>query len=36
MTDKQVRLLRQKRMEGKTQQTAAVVAWMSERSARKW
>ena len=36
MTDKQVRLLRQKRMEGKTQQTAAAVAGMSERSARKW
>ena len=36
MTDKQVRLLRQKRVEGKTQQTAAAVAGMSERSARKW
>ena len=36
MTDQQVRLLRQKRMEGKTQQTAAAVAGMSERSARKW
>ena len=29
MTDRQVRLLRQKRMEGKTQQTAAAVAGMS-------
>ena len=36
MTDMQVRLLRQKRIEGKTQQTATAVAGMSERSARKW
>ena len=34
--DQQVMLLRQKRMEGKKQQTAAAVAGMSERSARKW
>ena len=36
ITDQQVRLLRQKRMEGKTQETAAAIAGMSERSARKW
>ena len=36
MTDQQVRLLRQKRMEGKTQQTAAAMVGMSERSARRW
>ena len=30
------RLLRQKRMEGKTQETAAAKAGMSVRSARKW
>ena len=36
ITDRQVRLLRQKRMEGKTQETAAVKAGMSVRSARKW
>ena len=36
MTDQQVRLLRQKRMEGKTQQRAAAMAGMSERSARRW
>ena len=36
MTDQQVMLLRQKRMEGKKQQTAAAVAGMSEGSARKW
>ena len=36
MTDEQVRLLRQRRMEGKTQQTAAAVVGMSARSARKW
>ena len=36
MTDQQVRLLRQKTMEGKTQQTAAAMAGMSEWSARKW
>ena len=34
--DRQVRLLRQKRMEGKTQETAAAKAGMSVRSARKW
>ena len=34
--DQQVTLLRQKRMEGKKQQTAAAVARISERSARKW
>ena len=36
MTDEQVRLLKQKRMEGKTQQTTAAVAGVSERAARKW
>ena len=36
VTDKQVKLMRQKRMEGKTQETAAAVAGMSERTARKW
>ena len=36
ITDRQVRLLRQKRMEGKTQETAAAKAGMSLRSARKW
>ena len=36
ITDQQVRLLRQKRMEGKRQETAAAIAGMSERSARKW
>ena len=35
-TDQQVVLLRQKLMEGKTQQGAAASAAMSERSARKW
>jgi transposase InsO family protein len=35
-TDKQVRLLRRKLMEGKTQQAAAAAADMSERSARTW
>lgn len=34
--DEQVRLLRRKRMEGKTQETAAASAGMSVRSARKW
>lgn len=34
--DEQVRLLRQKLMEGKKQETAAAAAGMSERSARKW
>ncbi len=36
VTDEQVRLLRQKRMEGKKQETAAAAAAMSVRSARKW
>ena len=36
VTDQQVALLRQRRMEGKTQQTVAAMAGMSERSARKW
>ncbi len=36
VTDAQVRLLRQLRMEGKKQATAAASANMSERSARKW
>jgi hypothetical protein len=36
VTDEQVRLLRQKIMEGKKQETAAAAAGMSERSARKW
>lgn len=36
VTDEQVRLLRTKRMEGKTLVAAAAVAGMSERSARKW
>ncbi len=36
VTDQQVVLLRQKLMEGKTQQAAAAMAAMSERSARKW
>ena len=36
VTDQQVRLMRQKRMEGKKQQTAAAMARMSVRSARKW
>ena len=36
MTDRQVALLRQRRMEGKTQETAAAMAGMSVRSARKW
>ena len=35
MTDRQVALLRQRRMEGKTQETAAAMAGMSVRSARK-
>ena len=34
--DRQVRLLRQKLMEGKTQETAAAMAGMCVRSARKW
>lgn len=36
VTDQQVAVLRQKLMEGKTQQAAAASAAMSERSARKW
>jgi len=36
VTDEQVRLLRQKQMEGKKQETAAAAAAMSVRSARKW
>lgn len=36
VTDEQVRLLRQKLMEGKKQETAAAAAGMSERSARTW
>jgi hypothetical protein len=36
VTDEQVRLLRQKRMEGKKLESAAATAAMSERSARKW
>jgi hypothetical protein len=36
VTDEQVRLLRSKRMEGKTQEAAAAAAGMSVRAARKW
>jgi hypothetical protein len=36
VTDAQVRLLRQKRMEGKNLETAAAAAGMSERTAREW
>jgi len=36
ITDEQVKLLRQKRMNGLKQETAAAVAGMSVRSARKW
>ncbi|HZQ64000.1 MAG TPA: IS21 family transposase [Gaiellaceae bacterium] len=36
VTDAQVRLLRHRRMEGKTQEAAAAVAGMSVRTARKW
>src|SRR5262249_12671391 len=36
VTDAQVRLLRQKLMESKTQETAAAAAGMSVRAARKW
>lgn len=36
VTDEQVRLLRQKRMEGKSQEAAAAAAGMSERTARTW
>lgn len=36
VTDKQVKLLRQRRMEGKTQEAAAAAADMSSRTARRW
>ncbi len=36
MTDEQVRLLRQKRMDGKSQEAAAAAAGMSVRTARDW
>ena len=36
VTDQQVVLLRQRRMEGKTQQTSAAMAGMSVRSVHKW
>lgn len=36
VTDEQVKLLRRKRMEGKTQEAAAAASGMSVRSARKW
>lgn len=36
VTDRQVRLLRGKRMEGKTLEAAASAAGMSERTARQW
>ena len=36
VTDRQVRLLRQKLREGKSQEAAAAAAGMSVRSARKW
>ena len=36
MTDAQVRLLRQKRLDGRSQETAAAAAGMSVRTARKW
>ena len=36
VTDAQVRLLRQKRMDGKTQAAAAATAGMSLRTAREW
>lgn len=36
VTDEQVKLLRRKRMEGKTQEAAAAAAGMSARSARSW
>lgn len=35
-TDEQVRLLRQERMNGRTQKSAAAIAGMSERTARSW
>ena len=36
VTDEQVKVLRCKRMEGKTQETAAALAGMCERTARRW
>ncbi len=36
VTDEQVRLLRQKRMDGKSQEAAAAAAGMSVRTARAW
>jgi hypothetical protein len=36
VTDEQVRLLRKKRMEGKTLGAAAAAAGMTEKTARKW
>ena len=36
ITDRQVALMRQRRMEGKSQETSAAMAGMSVRSARKW
>ena len=36
VTDEQVRLLRQKRMDGKSQEAAAAAAGMSVRTARTW
>lgn len=36
LTGEQVRLLRQKRMGGKTQEAAAAAAGMSVRTARQW
>ena len=36
ITDRQVALFRQRRMEGKTQETAVAMSGMSVRSARKW
>ncbi|WP_437780398.1 hypothetical protein [Sorangium sp. So ce1097] len=36
VSDRQVRVLRKKRMEGKTLEAAAAAAGMSERTARTW
>jgi transposase InsO family protein len=36
VSDRQVRLLREKRMEGRTLEAAAAAAGMSERTARRW
>jgi len=36
VTDAQVRLMRQKRMDGKTQDVAAAGSGMSLRTAREW